>query len=51
MRIKPSGDVYWCKKTIADYTNNQAIHDILIAIGVDYIQGTSVAKPFELEKL
>ncbi len=39
------------KKTIADYTSNKTTQDILIAIGVDYIQGTSIAKPFKLDEL
>jgi len=39
------------KKTIADYAANNAIHDLLKGMGIDYIQGASVAIPFELSEL
>jgi len=36
-------------KTIAEFVENQAIKEKLLAIGVDYAQGYSIAKPMPLQ--
>ncbi|HUX91061.1 MAG TPA: EAL domain-containing protein [Gallionellaceae bacterium] len=37
-------------KTIAEFVENQAIKEKLLAIGVDYAQGYSIAKPMPLQE-
>jgi len=36
-------------KTIAEFVENEQIHELLVDIGVDYVQGYGIAKPRPLE--